>query len=38
MSACVFLLGEHLGADLPGVLSSGDDQHRSVHHYGKAPS
>lgn len=35
---CMFILGEHLGADLPGVLSAGDDQHCSVHHYGKALS
>lgn len=31
-----FVLGEHLGADISGVLSSGDDQHRSLHHHGKA--
>lgn len=29
-----FVSGEHLGADIPGVLSLGDDQHSSFHHYG----
>lgn len=29
------ILGEHLGADIPGVFSSGDDQHSALHHYGK---
>lgn len=29
------ILGEHLGANVPGVFSSGDDQHSSLHHYGK---
>lgn len=32
--ACLFS-GEHLGADVPGVFSPGDDQHGSLHHHGK---
>lgn len=40
LSVCVCVCfscisGEHLGADLPGVFSPGDDQHGSLHHYGK---
>lgn len=30
-----FILGEHLGTDIPGVLSLGDDKHSSLHHHGK---
>lgn len=30
-----FYLGEHLGADISGFLSSGDDQHSSFHYYSK---
>lgn len=33
---CMFFFsGEHLGADVPGVFSPGDDQHGSLHHHGK---
>lgn len=32
---CFFILGEHLGTDIPGVFSLGDDKHSSLHHHGK---
>lgn len=30
-------LGKHLGADISGVVSSGDDQHSSLHYNSKFP-
>ena len=29
----VVFLGEHLGADLPDVLHTGDDQHGAIHNH-----
>ena len=34
----VWVLGQHLGADLSCVVPPGDNQHSSFHHNGKPPT